>query len=322
MYQRILKYAPVMPVVQDKTKLRILAGAIILGGLYYGKKLYTTYQKKNSDRLVAESPEKAQALLLRSALSPTWLWYLSEADKNKLFEVAEQINDYKAVSTEYGNETEGRSLEDDLKFKLSAEGLSKFLALASKGKTGDKKYAKVRTDIPAKQWVITIAEANIRKTPVLQSKWLPANNIVATVPANKSIGVSTGKFAYDENGDVTFIEFSTFNSKRQKVFYYVAKSQVAYKSGPEMEKLDKTRDKIPFVLLNGVSDNQQNQLVSLRPCIIYDENKNALFTSAANLILGFPVMEINTGNETLIQFKTIQDKIRWVNKAYTKTVAR
>jgi len=324
---KALKYAPTLPQLEDKTKQRLLIGGVILGALYFGKKWLDGKIKDNADSQVADKPAAAQAKALRAAMNRSglsWLMWSDGTNTEAIYQIAEQITDYQAVSDFYKeqNKDTGSKLEDDLISEISAEGYQKFLALASKGKTGDKKYAKVREDIVTQQWVITTAEANIRKTPKKESRWMPGNNIIKTVPANTAIGSSTGKFAYDEAGDVTFIEFYTFNAKKQKVFFYVAKSQVKYMLNSEFQKLAQTPNKIPFVTLAGVTEESPKQIISTRPATIYSPEKKPLYTAAANLILGSPIMELNTGKEILIQFKTVQGLIRWVNKADTKTVER
>lgn len=322
---KALKYIPALPKLEDNTKKNLLVGGLILGALYYGKKWLDEKIKSDADSQVADKPEAAQAKALRAAMNRSgvsWLMWTDGTNSEAIYKIAEQITDYKAVSEFYKSQNQGASLEDDLISEISADGFQKFLALASQGKTGEKKYAKVRTDVPAGHWVITTAQANVRRTPKKEPGWMPGSNIVREVSTNYALGASTGKFAYDEKNDVTFIEFYTLDTKKQKHFFFVALSQVKFMTNADWKALQNTPNKIPLQLLAGTGANQQMQLVSARPCLIYSEENKALYTAPANLILGFPVLELTTGSATRVKFLTVQGFTRWVNKADTKTIER
>lgn len=298
---------------------KAIKAGIVLGIAYLIKKGLEGAAKKSADQNLDTDPAAGQARALNAAMNPSgvsWMRAFDGTSDDAIYTTAEQISNLDKVQDYYKAQTTGRILFDDLTSEIGADGLQKFLGLASKGKTGDKKFSKVRTDIPTNKIVFTTAEANIRKTPKLESRLLPFNNIVRLVPKGRSLGVSTGKFAYDEKSDVTFIEFFNFSAKsgfKTKVYFYVAKSQVEYISVEEKKKRDKSGNTTEvFQGLDGINYNVQTQAVSLRPTLIYDENFKQLFIAPRNIIIGFPNMTLNTNKGVFIRVQTIDGNIRWV----------
>lgn len=297
----------------------VKVGAVV-ALFFFGKKLLANAAKDSADKNLDTDPAAGQARALNAAMNPSgnnWMRSFDGHDTNAIMDVAGQITNLDKVRELYSAQTEGRNLNDDLESEIGSEGYQKFLALASKGKTGNPKYATVRKDIPLNKWVITASDANVRKTPKKESKYFPGNNIVKLVPKGKLIGVATGKFAYDEKDDVTFIEFYSLGTKEAgKKFFYVAKSQIEYLTNEEKIKREKTDGKIPFEILAGLEGNEeepQTQVVSLRPTIVYDEQFKELLVTPKNIIIGFPIMSLDAGKKgKYIKVKTVQGNLRWV----------
>ncbi|MGZ3999399.1 MAG: DUF4213 domain-containing protein [Mucilaginibacter sp.] len=298
-----------------------IGGAAV--GVYFLKKWYENWAgqkaKEYADGKLDSDPDAAIARGLMAALNPSgynWLRWVDGAHPDTIYELAEKITDYKKVQDFYKGLTENnRNLDDDLTTKLGDQGFQKFLAIATKGKTGLKKYAKTRDDIPTNYWVVTTKDANVRTTAENKSRLNPWNNIVKKVAKGKIVGISTGKFIYDEPNDVTYIEFYTMGTKKPgKVFFYVAKSQVEYLTNAQKQAREKS-GKIPLEILAGLegeADTPQTQLVSRRACTIYDENFKPVLNAPKNIILGFPLMNLRTENNEYVKFKTIQGNVRWV----------
>jgi hypothetical protein len=310
---------------------KLVKAALVVGALFLGKKLLASAAKNSADKQLDTNPAAGQARALKAAMNPSGFDILRKfdgTDTDAIYNTAEQIANLDDVQKFYKSQTEGRDLMDDLQDEIGAEGINKFLALASKGKTGDKKFAKVREDIPAQRIIITTADANIRKTPKVQSKYLPFNNIVKLVPRGHVVGVTTGKFAYDEKDNVTFIEFFTFTRKsnfKDRVYFYVAKSQVELITLEEKKKREAKSGTYVTEILAGVNGDaapMQTQLVSVRPAKIYDENFIEVVTAPYNIIVGFPVMTLNTKGDNYIKFLTVQGKLRWVKAKDVRTENR
>lgn len=306
--------------ISDSTTDKLLKAGFLVAVFFVGKKLLSKAAKDSADNQIDTDPAAGQARALNAAMNPSgndWMRSFDTTNTKAIFEIAPQITNLDKVKDFYKAQTQGRSLHDDLNKELGAEDYDKFLALATKGKTGSVKYAPVRNDIPANRWVITKADSNVRKTAKKESRLLPINNIVKLVPQGKAIGISTGKFAYDEPNDVTFIEFYTLGTKVEgKHFFYVANSQVELITKEEKAKREKS-GKIPLELLAGLSgvenEEAQTQIVSVRPTTIYDEDFNAVSIVSRQLIIGFPLLILDTKNGKKIKLQTVQGNIRWVN---------
>lgn len=317
-----------MKAPSDSTTDKLIKVGIVAAILFFGKKALAKAAKDSADNQVDTTPAAGQARALNAAMNPSgnnWMRSFDGTNKEAIYDTAKDITDLDAVKDFYKEQTEGRNLFDDLTNEIGADGFNKFLAIASKGKTGSPKYATVRKDILPNRWVITKADANIRKTAKKESKLNPFNNIVKMVPKGRAIGVSTGNFAYDEPNDVTFIEFYTLGAKvAGKHFFYVANSQVELITKEEKAKRDKA-SKIPFELLAGLSgfgQTEEQQIVSIRATMIYDEQLNPVTTVARNIIIGFPLMVLDTGKGKRIKLQTVQGNIRWVSAQDVRTENR
>lgn len=307
-------------------KLIKLGAAVAL--FFIGKKMLDNKAQNNADGQIDNNPAAGMARALNAAMNPSgfdWMRTFDGTSTDAIYANAPQITNLDAVKDFYKAQTKGRVMHEDLINELGAEGYDRFLSLATKGKSGSPKYSTVRTDIPANLWIVTKADSNIRKTPKLESKLLPVHNIVKIVTKGKSIGITTGKYAYDASNDVTFIEFFTLGAKdKLKHYFYVAKSQVELLNKAEKDKREKTA-KIPFEILAGIScntDEQQKQIVTIRPTMVYDEQFKPLQVIPAKVIAGFPLLTLNTGKDQYLKVQTVQGYIRWIKAQDTSTQKR
>lgn len=290
-----------------------------------GKKMLKNKAEDSADSQIDKKPSAGQARALNAAMNPSgvdWMRTFDTTNTDAIYSIAPQITSLDEVKDFYKAQTQGRVLHEDLINELGAEGYDKFLALATKGKSGSPKYSTTRTDIPANLWVVTSLDANIRKTAKKISPYAPDSNILKLVPKGKSIGITTGKYAYDEPNDVTFIEFFTLGVKDSiKHYFYVAKSQVELLNKAQKDAREKT-GKLPYEVLAGAMDEAQTQIVSTRSTMIFSEDFKPINTIPANLIIGFPIMNLNTGKGTFIKIQTVQGLIRWVKQEDTLTQNR
>lgn len=302
--------------------IKIGAGVALF---FIGKKMLKNKAEDSADSQIDKKPSAGQARALNAAMNPSgvdWMRTFDTTNTDAIYSIAPQITNLDEVKDFYKAQTQGRVLHEDLINELGAEGYDKFLALSTKGKSGSPKYSTTRTDIPANLWVLLSADANIRKTAKKESQYTPNNNIVKLVSKGKSVGVTTGKYAYDEPNDVTFIEFWTVGAKgTDKHYFYVAKSQVELLTKAQKDAREKT-GKLPFELLAGIMDEPQTQVVSIRPTMIYAEDFKPLSTIPSNLIIGFPQMTLTTHKGTFIKIQTVQGLIRWVKQQDTLTQNR
>lgn len=294
--------------------LLIKAGAgLVL--VWLGNKILKNLKKDQTESQVENDPTVGQAQSLRQAMNPSgneWMRKMDGTNTKAIFTIAKDIDDIESVRKSYKN-LFNTSLYEDLQGELSATDYQKFLSLATKGKAGSHNYAPKREDIPANNWVITKAQTNIRKTPVKESKYFPGNNILKLVELGKLLGITTGKFVFDEKHDVVFVEFWTYNTKKEKKTYYVAKSQVELISNDE-KKNRETKEKIPLEVLKGIDDDSspQQEVISSEEIEIYNEYFKHVATAPKGIIIGFPIMTLDTGKGTYIKVKTVQGLLRWV----------
>ncbi|HWY10521.1 MAG TPA: hypothetical protein VN026_04295, partial [Bacteroidia bacterium] len=226
-------------------------------------------------------------------------------------------NNFKAL-------TDGGDLFEELQAGLSPEEYQKFLSLVSKGKTGSWYYADKKPDkVPANNWVITTAPANVRSSPknIHYLRIWDSNIVKKAVPKGMILGVSTGKFKYDEAGKVLYIEFYTFTLKHGKQNYFVAKSQIELVPDAEKKKREK-QGKIPLQVLEGIlgeEDAPEENISSERIVVtngtatIFNEKFEKTGTAPKNVILGYPVMILDAGDRKYIKVKTIQGLLRWIS---------
>lgn len=308
----------------DKTKDALLkAGAVVV--LYFVVSSYDTQNKKDmADEDIATNQAASQASAIKTLLRPygaMWLRHFVGINVEGIMKIAEQITDLNAVGQYYKKLVgdDNASLNDDLELCIGAEQHQKFLALATKGKTGQWYYAPKSTNVPANYWVITKADTNIRRTPVAQHRLYLKDNIVKTVPKGMLLGATTGKFAYDEANKVLFIEFWTLvRATGKRATYFVAKSQVELISNADKLAREKKEGKINLQIIEGISGTipiteQTQEVVTIYETAIYNEKFNPVGKVAKNTIVGFPLMTLNTNKGQYIQIKTVQGLIRWID---------
>ncbi len=297
-----------------------VGGTVFL--FFLGKEAISKFKKGGSEADMDTDPSSGQAVGLRQAINPSGFWWMRKfdtTDKEAIFKLASEITDLDSVAKHFKDQTEGSDLYDELQGEISPEDYQKFLSLASKGKTGSYYYAPKSDKVPANKWVITTSDANVRKTARYEWQHAFKNNIVKLVPKGKIIGASTGKFSYDEINKVLFIEFWTLTTKGEKKTYYVAKSQVELISGDEKKKREK-QGKIPLEVLEGITgeneidqiEEPKQEVVTTSVCLVYDESFKQTGIAPKNIILGFPIMTLDTGKGNFIKIRTVQGLVRWI----------
>jgi hypothetical protein len=309
---------------EDKNKAYKFVGALIL--LYLGNKMISAIRKNASDNQMDTSPEAGQAITLRQAINPSGNWWMRRFDgtnKEAIWTIAGDIKDMDKVKNHFKAQTEGGDLYEELQAALSPDEYQKFLSLASKGKTGSWYYTDKQPEkVPANNWVITKLPANVRSSPenIHYLRIWNGNIVKKAVPKGMILGISTGKFKYDEANKVLFVEFYTFTVKHGKQTYYVAKSQVELVPDAEKKKRE-VQGKIPLQVIEGIFDNTEPQentrslkiVITTDPCYVFNENFEKIGITKANVIVGYPIMTLDTGKSKYIKVKTIQGLLRWIS---------
>lgn len=315
---------------KDKDTAYKFIGALIL--LYLGNKMIASIRKNTSDNQMDTSPEAGQAVTLRQAVNPSGNWWMRRfdgTDKAAIFNIAFEIKDMDSVKNHFRAQTDGGDLYEELQAALSPDEYQKFLALASKGKTGSWYYTDKQPEkVPANHWVITKLPANVRTSPenIHYLRIWNGNIVKKAVPKGMILGISTGKFKYDEANKVVFIEFYTFTTKKGRQTYYVAKSQVELVPDAEKKKREK-QSKIPLQVIEGVFEkvskggdlSTDKIVVTTSITTVYNENFVKTGMAPRNIILGHLIMTLDTGKGKYLKIKTIQGLLRWIS-ADTATI--
>ncbi len=291
--------------------------------LLIGKNMYAKKQEEKADDAINSDPAAGQARALDAALHPTgWHWaFTGGTDTDAIFAIAPQITNYEDVQKFYRAQT-GKELDGEINTALKDQ-YARFIALVTQGKKGDTKYAAVLQAVPANLWVVTKFNANIRTTAKMPGTF-ENSNTVKTISAGKSIGVTTGKYTYDTKNDIVFVEFWTLGLDDVKHFFYVAKSQIEMLTKAQKAERE-SMSKLPYEFLAGLSgatDVHTLQTISTHPTTIYSEDFNAVSTIPKNIIIGFPLLTLDTGKGNYIKVQTVQGLIRWVKSEDTTTQKR
>lgn len=307
---------------EDKTTNKLLTAGAVVALFFLARRSDARTKKRLTEEEIASDISAAQASTLHSLLHPygsMWLgrWIVG-FDAEGMMQVAKQIKDLNAVVSYYQKIVGEKepSLHDDFKLCMGPDLYEKFLSYATKGKTGSWFYAKESENVPANRWVLTIADTNVRRTPVLTPRYSLGSNIVKTVPKRMLLGATTGKFAYDEFNKVLFIEFWTLKKdKNERATYFVAKSQIELLTKQEYDTRQKKEGKFQLQVLEGLihgSEKHTQEVITTTDAQILNEKFERVGWAKPNTIIGFPLMTLDTGKGKHIQIKTIQGLLRWV----------
>ena len=317
------------------TLLKVGIGLAIVGGASYGAyKLYEQHKKTSAEKDVLKKPEVQQAETLRAALFRSgidWALHFGTSNQDAVLAIASDITDFDAVQAEYKN-LYNSDLQDDLREKLGVDGLQKFLntfkynpnTVENKANTKNGKASTI--GIPAHSIIITKAKTNLRRTPKDTSRWSFHSNIIQLVEQGVFLGESTGKTAFDNDGQsntgTLYIEIRTVALDTNKpVTFWVAASQVGV-----LSYADYKAHRPPFVhvkekdTLNGL-DDLQKQLITIYPAPIMNNEFKTVALAKPMQSLGHEIMRLNTGKGIeYVKFLSLQQKEYWVDKKYIQII--
>ena len=331
-------------------KIKIVETAIkgvITGALLFGTyKVYKHFSdkskadaasKKESDNIPTDTNASA-ASHIQKAL-PTDLVsrmiggsVFTNADEQKLIELFRNMksaDELKKIQDSYKLQTGGRSLMDDLKKQMQAKYFE-IITNTIQALTGQKVSQKSK--IGFKQFIVAISDVNVRKNPI-SKRVTNANspifasetkkNIIKLAKANTRLGLSTGKEFYDPEGDTWFVEIMIpldWDTKKP-AYVYVAKSKVkGYNNTKDIPPIYSQKIKITSEEFKDadILEGLENKLVSTKHAIIYYTDFRPISQVKPNVLLGTKVMELMGKGKTMIQFRTVQGDLRWVEKNSTK----
>jgi len=320
-----------------KTKLLLLGITVAaLGGTAYGiYTFYEHYKKTDTEKDVLTNPAVQQAETLRAALfrsGADWALHFGTADTDAVLAIASTITDFSAVEAEYKS-LYNADLQDDLREKLGADGLQKFLNTFNYNPNTIENKAKAKASgktstigFPAHSILITTASANLRRTAKDTSRWSLHSNIIQLVPQGNFLGETTGKTAFDNDGasntGTLYVEVRTVSHDTNKpIFFWVAASQVRVLPYDEYKA-----KRPPFTrinekdTLNGL-EILNKQLITAYPAPIMDAKFKLVAMASPKQELGRELMQLNDGKgNQYVKFLSHQQNEYWVNKKFIKII--
>lgn len=290
-----------------------------------------------SDKDITTNPGVGQAQLLRIAMNPSGTALLFDTDgtnKDAILKLATQIKDLDKVVEAYKERYKG-SLLKHLEVELGTSDYARFLALAGGGNSTGYNYEVVKQGVTSGQWVRATKAAYIRSSPkkdngiyttedLLLKAFNPLNildkskrigNILTQAKKGEMVGWTTGKTGYDEAHDIIFIEAQSLDKKKQRVSFWVAKSQVEFISQDEVKKRKDKGEKFKLTELAGLP---VIQLYTRKAADLLDESFKRVKSIAAGVYLGTPTLELYLLGNRFIQFADQHGNIYWTLSSDTQ----
>ncbi len=330
---------------------KIVNGILLVGGVYISyklaQKLLFELKKSGTQSQVDDSPSTRQAIGLRSAINPSgisWFKSFDTTNVSVVLETAKTITSLDQVMKDYSN-LFGDNLLDDLQGELSASEYQKFLSIIAsnpKKQTGGGsapavEYAKASSLVVAKK------EVTLRTTPDASNhgaiyEQFSDKNVIRTAKPGEFLGYATGRQQYDQKNNVKFIEVAYVinaakapsalkDKNKMRVSLWVSSSsdyvdifpfyKNMYDAYPATTPLTAWMKPQDFFTLKGLPSPI---LLTLTKAIILNEQLIPINHAGANTLLGEPMMSLDTQHGQFIQFRTIDNNLRWVDKQSVKTL--
>ena len=332
--------------VQDNQSV-LIKGALIAGGIYLtyrvGKNLIAKVNKNNAQKNTDDKPEVRQAMSLRSSVNPSgysWMKSFDTTNVDTVMEIAKTITNLDKVQKAYKDLYQDNLL-DDLQSDLSTSEYEAFLNIIASNANKDTsgggappvQYTKKNQLIVAKK------DVTIRKTPDASNhgafyEVLSEDNIYRVAKAGEFLGYATGQQHYDEVNNVKFIQVAyVINAKyapaaykkKNKVkmsFWISASSNYTYQfpnvkemiaAYPKTNTTAYWKKPLDYFDLKGIP---MPRLLTRSTAVILNEKFIPINHAGSNTILGQLVMSMQTKGGVLLQFRTIDNNIRWVDQRY------
>lgn len=344
-----------MPSTQDRiiqvvenNQSKLLNGVLVIGGIYLtyrlGKNFIENLNKSAAQSKADDSPEVRQAMTLRSAMNPSGISWMKSFDTTKtglVIDTAKAITNLDNVSKAYKDLYQDNLL-DDLQSELSSSEYQKFLNIVSSNQKKDTSAggAPAVQFVKPNQLIVAKQEVYLRNTPDATNhgafyEVFSNKNVLKLAKAGEFLGYATGRQAYDEVNNVKFIQVSYIINgaaapsevkakNKQVVSFWVSSSpsfidvfpfyKNMYDAYPGTNLATRWMKPVDFFNLKGIP---MPRILTKATTPVLNEQLHPIDYAGPNTILGQLIMSMNTGKDEFLQFRTIDNTIRWVDKRFT-----
>ena len=331
----------------DKNQSKIINGVLVIGGIYLtyrlGKNIIASMNKSDAQNKADDSPDVRQAMALRSAMNPSgisWMMSFDTTNTATVMDSAKIITNLDNVQTAYKNLYQDNLL-DDLQSELTASDYQKFLTIISSNSKKDTSgggSAAVQFAKP-NQLIVAKKAVTLRTTPDATNhgafyEVFSAKNIIRQAKPGEFLGYATGRQQFDDANNVKFIEVAyvinaasappAYKSKnKMRVSFWVSSSVLyvdifpyyknmfdAYPSTKNYTNWKKPQD---FFTLKGIP---MPRILTKFNTPVLNEDLVPIAFAQPNMILGRLIMSMNTGKGEFLQFQTVDNTLRWVDKRF------
>ncbi len=331
----------------DNNQSKIINGVLVIGGIYLtyrlGKNIITSLNKSDAQNKADDSPEVRQAMALRSAMNPSgisWMMSFDTTNTSTVMDSAKTITNLDNVQTAYKNLYQDNLL-DDLQSELTSSDYQKFLTIISansKKDTSGGGSAAVQFAKP-NQLIVAKKAVTLRSSPDATNhgafyEVFSAKNIIRQAKPGEFLGYATGRQQFDDVNNVKFIEVAyvinaasappAYKSKNKvRVSFWVSSSVLfvdifpyyknmfdVYPSTKNYTSWMKPQD---FFTLKGIP---MPRLLTKINTPVLNENLTPIAVAKPNTILGRLIMSMKTVKGEFLQFQTVDNSLRWVDKRF------
>lgn len=333
--------------VVENNQTKLINGVLVVGGIYLtyrlGKNIIASLNKADAQNKADDSPEVRQAMALRSAMNPSgisWMMSMDTTDTSTVMNTAKTITNLDSVQKAYKN-LYSSNLLDNIQNELSTSEYQKFLTIISSNKNKDTsqggappvQFAKANQLIVAKKAVSLRSSPNASNHGAFYEVFSD-KNILRQAYVGEFLGYATGRQQFDEVNNVKFIEVayvinavnapSAYKSKNKKrVSFWVSSSSSyvdiftyyknMFEAYPGTQKLTGWKKPQDFFTLKGIP---MPRLLTRMNTPVLDERLMPVAHAGPNTVLGKLIMSMDTGNSEYLQFQTVDNTLRWVDKRY------
>jgi hypothetical protein len=333
--------------VVENNQSKLMNGALVIGGIYLtyrlGKNIIASLNKSDAQNKADDSPEVRQAMSLRSAMNPSgisWMMSMDTTNTGTVVNTAKTITNLDSVQKAYKNLYQNNLL-DDLQSELSTSDYQKFLTIVSSNSNKDTTHggAAPVQFAKANQLIVAKKAVSLRSSPDAGNhgafyEVFSDKNILRQAFAGEFLGYATGRQHFDEENNVKFIEVAYVinavnapaaykNKNKVRVSFWVSSSSLyvdifsyyknMFDAYPSTKKYTGWKKPQDFFTLKGIP---MPRLLTRVNTPVLNDRLIAIALAPPNTILGKLIMSMNTGSGEFLQFQTVNNTFRWVDKSF------